>query len=75
MLSATIDVLPKGPESWQVRLSDGTYLWKTFDDKGDAIAKAKECAIHTSSCVVVRGLDGEVQSSRDFGMRARFYVS
>jgi hypothetical protein len=62
-----IDVLPVGLDSWQVRLGDAAISQRKFQDKSEAIARAKEIARNVSGCLVVHGTDGEVQIRKQFG--------
>ncbi|HEY3781808.1 MAG TPA: DUF2188 domain-containing protein [Fimbriimonadaceae bacterium] len=62
-----IDVFPSGPGSWQVRFGDGTVSPRSFHDKGEAITRAREVARNISGCLVVHGVDGEVQVRKVFG--------
>jgi hypothetical protein len=57
-----VDVLPVENDRWRIRLSDGNICSRAFQDKGEAIARAKEilkCA--GNGCLVVRGTSGDIQ--------------
>lgn len=62
-----IEVLPSGQDSWQVRFGNGAMSQRKFQDKGEAIARAKEIARNVSGCLTIHGANGEVQIRKTFG--------
>lgn len=67
-----INVSPAREGRWIVVFGNRGLSSRGYADKCEAIAKAVELARSTAGSLIVRGTDGEIQSTRSFAKRGAF---